>query len=116
MEQELYFVEVGVLLDPNDKEFEWYNIKGFFEGELGFYDEDRCAYKTYKEAKEYADKYIDEGVDKTYAIIHSYSVDVEDEDIDNLDIDNPEMDCVLYFAYKRDKQFFVDIIKEVNKL
>jgi hypothetical protein len=26
------------------------------------------------------------------------------------------MDCVLYFAYKRDKQFFVDIIKEVNKL
>ena len=111
MKRELFFVEVGVLLDPEHEEWPYYNIKGFYDGQLSFYDEDRCAYKTYKEAIEYAYSYILEGVEKTYAIIHSYAVDVEDDEIEYMDIDNPEKECVLYFAYKKDGK----IITEINK-
>ena len=114
MERELYFVEVGVLLPKDYDDYECYKIKNFFEDKYSFYDEDRCAYLTYKEAREYADKYIDEGVENTYAIVHSYSVDVEDEDIEYIDVDNPEMDCVLYFAYKQNNNVIVEIIKEVK--
>ena len=55
MKKQLYFVEVGVLLNPNDKEFDYYHINGFYDDEFGFYDENRLTYLNYDEAKEYID-------------------------------------------------------------
>ena len=123
MKQKLYFVEVGVLLNPNDKEFEYYKVKDFFDDQFGFYDENRLTFLTYKEAREYCDKYIEDSVDGTYAILQSWVCNIDDNDLEEIknnaycdyNLENPQMDCTLYFAYKKDKQFFVDILRKENK-
>lgn len=120
MKQQLYFVEVGVLLDPSDKEFEYYKVKDFFDYQFGFYDENRLTFLTYEEARKYCDKYIEDGVDGTYAILQSWVCNIDDNDLEEIknnaysdyNLENPQIENTLYFAYNKDKQFFVEIIRE----
>ena len=105
----LYFVEVGVLLTEEDEDYDSYQINGFHE-EYGFYDENRCAYFDFKRAKEYADRYVADGVIGTYAIIHYTRVNVDylsDNSIREIlnsacydDIPNPNVDDLIAFQSK----------------
>ena len=107
----IYFVEVGVLLNKNDGEFDSYQIRGFHE-EFGFYDENRCAYFKLEDAIRYGEEYVKDGVNGTYAVIQECKIDTDDLsdrallDILNSayyeDIPNPSEDCVIEFMYKKD--------------
>lgn len=119
MKKEIFVLEVGVLLDKTNAEFEYYHIHNFFENEFAFYDENRITYFDYSFAKEYADKYIKEGVNKTYAIIHSYIVNLDDCDIEEINnygyceqsLENPTKETTQYFAYKDNNKLF-ELIKK----
>ena len=105
----LYFVEVGVLLTEENEEYDSYQINGFHE-EYGFYDENRCAYFDFKRAKEYADKYVADGVIGTYAVIHYTVINTDhlsDRDVIEIinsacydDIPNPTLDALISFQSK----------------
>ena len=107
MRKELFILEVGVLTAP-DYECGSYCIDKFFDKEFGFNDENRITYLTYEEAYAYAQKYMKDGVNKTYAIIHSGVYNLDDDDMDEIQsynyceqsLDNPDMRSTLYFAYK----------------
>lgn len=119
MKQTLYFVEVGVLLDHTDKEYEYYKINGFHDTIFGFYDENKLTFLTLKEAKEYADNYIKDGVNKTYAIIYSFVCNIDDNDLEEItqhayceySLEPPQLDTTLYFAYKND--YKLNIVTEI---
>lgn len=119
MERKLFFVEVGVLLGKDASEFESYNIKGFYEGKLGFYDENKLTFLTYEKAKEYADYYIKHGVETTYAIIYSFVCNIEDNELKEIkesaycewSLEPPEEDTVLYFAHKENGK----LVDKINK-
>lgn len=61
--------EVGVLLTPDDDEFEAYTI--VYDHKYGYYDENQATYKLedLDEAISYVKQYVAEGVDMTYGII-----------------------------------------------
>lgn len=65
----IYVVEVGVVLDEENEEFEFYKIKDFYDNYYSFYDENRVLFLSYKEAKEFVDDYVLKGVENTYGII-----------------------------------------------
>ena len=119
MKQTLYFVEVGVLLDHTNKEYEYYKINGFHDTIFGFYDENKLTFLSLKDAKEYADNYINDGVDKTYAIIYSFVCNIDDNDLEEIitskcceySLEPPQLDTTLYFAYKTDNK--LNIVTEI---
>ena len=114
MKKQLYFVEVGVLLKPNDKEFDYYHINGFYDDEFGFYDENRLTFLSYDEARKYADYYIEKGIEGTYSFIHSNVCNITDEELEEIQtslyceccLENPNKEDVLYFAYKECGKLF----------
>ena len=75
----VYQVEVGVLLNEHDKEYGSYNI--VYDEKYGYYNENLWFCKTYDEAKETALRYVNNGVEKTYAII-SYINDFDEQDFE----------------------------------
>lgn len=76
----LYQVEVGVLLNESDEEYESYNVA--YDEKDGYYNENLWFCKTYEEAKESALEYVENGVEKTYAIISNINeVDEQEYDI-----------------------------------
>ena len=107
MEKELFFVEVGVLLDKEHPEFEYYKIRNFYE-EFGFYDENKLTFLTYAEAENYANNYIKSGVNTTYGIVYSFICNIDDNDLEEIELfayceaslEPPEHETTLYFAYK----------------
>lgn len=121
MKKEIFVLEVGVLLNDTNNEFDCYHIPNFYDNEYSFYDENRITYFDYNSAKEYADKYIKEGVNKTYAIIHSYIVNLDDYDIESINdfgyceqaLENPTLETTHYFAYK-DNDKLLEMISYKN--
>lgn len=117
MNKQLYFVEVGVLLKPEHHDFDYYNINGFMKGRFGFYDENKLTYFDYKSAKKYADYYIKEGVDRTYAIVYSFYCNITDEEEKEIktslycdaSLENPNEEDILYFAYKEKNKTLIEI-------
>ena len=74
-----YYIEMGVLIMPNEDPelFDEYN--NVFNEKYGFFDEDRYSVSVLKEAKADAFEYVKNGVEKTYAIItEGNSYDMED--------------------------------------
>ena len=108
MKKELFFVEVGVLLTPDDKEFDYYKINEFFDDRFGFYDENRLTFLNYDKAERYVKNYINEGVEKTYGFVHSVICNITDEELQEIadfkyceaSLCNPTRKNVEYFAYK----------------
>lgn len=116
MKKELFILEVGVLLQPDNEEFDCYNITGFYENVYGFYDENVCVFLDYDKAKKYAGFYVKEGVDNTYAYIRNETYNLDEEDLKNIedslsyDIDyNFTEKDVIYFIRKENN----NIIKEI---
>lgn len=91
---EIYQVEVGVLLDETDEEFESYN--GVFDNKWGYYNENLWFCYDLDDAKESALNYAKNGVEKTYAIISKINgFDKNEYKIEsgNVIYKDGEMDC-----------------------
>ena len=116
----VYQVEVGVLLNENDEEYGSYNIA--YDEKYGYYNENLWFCKTYDLAKETALRYVNKGVEKTYAIISDIG-EVNDDDFNineygniidketGYDLDNEftnyNLDCVVK-AYKKENGIVVE--------
>lgn len=119
----VYQVEVGVLLDKDDPEYECYSQ--VWDHSNGFFDEDNMVCKTIKEAKEFLNYYIKNGVTHTYGIISELDINEEEYKVMKEQIEELcyEMDydvkCVIYSAYKNDKdeiiENFVDNTYSIEK-
>ena len=82
-EKEIIMLEVGILLDKDHEEFEQYS--DVYDGKYGYYDESQeFKYASELErAKEEARRYVEDGVEGTYAIITNQGVsDVKPERIE----------------------------------
>lgn len=63
---DIYKVEVGVLLDKDNKEYDLYL---YYDKKHSYYEENSILFLDYNRAVEYAKKYVDNGVNGTYSII-----------------------------------------------
>ena len=81
----VYLLEVGVLLDEDDEEYEFYSQA--YDKAHGFYDEGQNYYVSLSKAIRSAKEYVEEGVENTYAIVSETELDYEftqdelDEDV-----------------------------------
>ena len=62
-----YLLDEGVLLTKEDDEFESY--ANVYDKKYGYYDEGRCYESNKMVAIANAKKYVEDGVEKTYAIV-----------------------------------------------
>ena len=120
----VFDLEVGVHLNKNNEEYESYAISGATPTtEFGYYDENWLSYFDYKKAKEYADYYVKNGVDNTYAFITSDIYNLDEQDIENIedfkyfnhDRDIPNIDSWLYYTYKDNNGEIKVLIDKGNK-
>lgn len=65
--KKIYQVEVGVLLNKDNEEFEYYN--NAFDKQWGYYDENIWFTTSKQFARQSALQYVKNGVENTYAII-----------------------------------------------
>lgn len=99
-----YEFELGVILEPGQGEYDSYKIDGVYGGELSFYDESQGAFPEDEldKLKEDCKRYVDEGVNGTYAIIKGpfdLDDDIEIDDIEEFDYD---INNVIW-SYRKDK-------------
>jgi hypothetical protein len=68
---EYYECEVGVLLQEDDVEYDAYKSEAVYGGKYSFYDENQFAFMAseFEEWKNSCERYVREGVNRTYAII-----------------------------------------------
>lgn len=115
----IYQFEVGVLLNKDNNEYEFYS--NGWDKNNGYYDENFGFVKTYEEAINYVEKYIKDGVKNTYGIISKVQVNEEDlrsihngysESI-NMDYD---LEKIIYNSYKNDEGILIEnfINKNIN--
>ena len=76
--------EVGVLLDKSHCDFDFYSRS--WTHEYGFYNENNILYQSQKEAREYARRYVKNGVENTYAIVSNEGECHWDEPFDDSDL------------------------------
>ena len=62
-----YLLDMGILLTTNDEEFEQY--ADVYDKKYGYYDEDQHYEQHQSAAIETAQKYVEEGVERTYAVV-----------------------------------------------
>ncbi len=75
----IYKIEVGVLLDEDNSEYNCYN--NVYDKQHAFYDENVSFEIDYNLALKYANDYVEHGVNGTYAIINK--IEYESDDTDN---------------------------------
>lgn len=72
----VYKVEVGVLLDKDDSEYECYSE--CYDKNNGYYEENSVLFLDYNRAVKYAKDYVNNGVNGTYSIISKLKYDSEE--------------------------------------
>ena len=114
---EVYQIEVGILLEKDDPEYECYNK--VWDYKHGYYNEDWGFYKKIEEAKNYITNYVKDGCKNTYGIISKISVPKEAYDICEEDTVWVDMDYdlgnVIYNVYKNNKDEIVENFIENKK-
>lgn len=73
---DIYKVEVGVLLDKDNSEYNDYN--DFYDRRNSYYEENSVLFLDYNRAVEYAKDYVKNGVNGTYSIISKIKYDSEE--------------------------------------
>ncbi len=92
-----YKLEVGVLLDKQDDQFEAYNM--VYDHEYGYYDEDVTRNMTLKNAIAEAKDYVLAGNNDTYGIV--------------TDGDSYDASDVVFSAMKRDGVLIENFVKTI---
>ena len=105
-----YEAETGVLLKPEDDEYDSYKMDGVYDGEHSFYDENQFAFEESElnSWKESCKAYVEKGVKNTYAIIKGpfeLDDDIDIEDIEEFDYD---IENVIWSIYKNDEGEIVE--------
>ena len=104
-DEDMYYeVEVGVLLKPEDKEYDSYKMDGVYGGQHSFYDESQYAFKAdeLEKEKEAVLNYIKNGNPGTYGIIKGpFPMDgaATVDDIEEFDYD---INSVMFSAFKQE--------------
>ena len=112
----VYKVEVGVLLDKDDREYECYN--NVYDKNWGYYDENVVLFLDYNRAVEYAKSYVNEGVNKTYSIISKLKYDSEkiynSKSVDTMNYVARDINYILGGGYVDDINIFKDLYSVDN--
>ena len=104
-DEDMYYeVEVGVLLKPEDKEYDSYKMDGVYGGQHSFYDESQYAFKAgeLEKEKEAVLNYIKNGNPGIYGIIKGpFPMDgaATIDDIEEFDYD---INSVMFSAFKQE--------------
>lgn len=95
----VYLLDVGILLESDDKEFEYYSQ--VYDKKYGYYDENQYYLKDKQHAIMEAKAYVEAGIDKTYAVI-SRSVLERVSDLDDVHVEGEEysLENVIYSIAK----------------
>lgn len=72
---DIYKVEVGVLLDKDNSEYDLYL---YYDKKHSYYEENSVLFLDYNRAVEYAKNYVDNGVNGTYSIISKIKYDSQE--------------------------------------
>ena len=112
MHKNFYEVEVGIHLTEEDEEFEPYSIDNVTNTtNFAYYDEDQVAFFEYKKALDFANNYVKNGVENTYAFIYLDEYNFSNEQIKSVkefgtfDTNNiiiPPISEWLYYIYKNE--------------
>lgn len=107
----VYLVEVGVLLPGDSPEYNQYN--NVYDCVHAFYDEDQYYVDTLEEAKRNAKKYVEQGVEGTYAVISSSALP-DDVDVSEAIVENEHylMESVVYSLKKENGKLVEDFLEE----
>lgn len=104
--QRAYLVDVGILLAPDDEEFEAYAVS--YDRARGYYDENQYYCLNRERAILEAQDHVVEGDEGTYGIVTGTWLDddITNEDLENgnVAVDNEEylVEDVIFAAYKVD--------------
>ena len=114
-----YLVEVGVLLKKDNPEYEAYKNKNVYDGSGSFYDEDQFYELSEEKAKEYALKYVKEGIGGTYGIVKKTFIPEEDAVNMENGIDAPyvegesyDVSSVVFSVHKNDDGEMIPLFKD----
>lgn len=105
-----YFVEEGILLTEENEEFEAYS--SVYDKKYGYYDEDQFYVAEEKVAIAAAKSYVENGVDRTYAVVSNLILP-DDFDFDDqcLGGENYQIEDIIYSVVKMNGEIvegFVD--------
>ena len=108
MKIQIYMVEVGVVLEPDNDEYEHYKyIEGF---DYSLYDENLLYFTDKDKAIKYAKDYIDDGVIGTYGLVTDHGIpNLSEEQIKEIEESNSADD--LWFKPTKEDIFFFDYKK-----
>ena len=88
----VYKVEVGVLLDKDNDEYDFYL---YYDKKHSYYEENSVLFLDYNIALEYAKQYVDNGVNGTYSIISKLEYDSRDIYGNGEELEDEEMGYVM---------------------
>lgn len=88
----VYKVEVGVLLDKDNSEYDLYL---YYDKKHSYYEENSVLFLDYNMAVEYARNYVDNGVNGTYSIISKLEYDSKEIYTKGKELEDEEMDYVM---------------------
>lgn len=104
MQQRCYLLDMGILLPPEDEEYE--NYSNVYDKQHGFYDEDQSYTTNLAKAIQEALDYVTYGVENTYAVISEKYVNdsLTETDIRSKTVKNEtyDMEDVLFSLQKKD--------------
>lgn len=114
MQIECIMLEVGKLLEKDNREYECYSK--VFDQENGYYNENNILYpvRDYDKALEYAKEYVAKGNDATYAII-SKAGNVYFDDEEGFDKDAYSSESVLYSLCKINEEYKENFVKTIGE-
>ena len=88
----VYKVEVGVLLDKDNEEYDLYL---YYDKKHSYYEENSVLFLDYNSAIEYAKDYVDNGVNGTYSVISKLEYDSKDIYGKGKELEDEEMNYVM---------------------
>ena len=111
----VFLVDEGILLNPDDKEFSSYNM--VYDMKYGYHDcEGQFYVKDLKEAVEEALSYVEEGNVMSYAVVSSTFID-DSADLDDCPVEDESYDVesIIYCVARFDGGIVTNFIKMERK-
>ena len=106
----VFLVEVGILLDETDKEFDAYST--VYDKKHGYFDENQFYIKDKFDAIKQVDEYVKQGNDGTYGIVSETYVNDDLEDFNYVIEEEYLLDDVVYSIAKNNGQVVTCFLKK----
>lgn len=111
--KKVYLVDVGVLLEESAEEFSSYN--NVYDKKHGYYDENQFYMLYYDDAVQYVDKYVSNGVDRTYGVVSETYIDanISDKEVEDTPVEGEDysVDSIEYSVAKFGKEISKSFIQ-----